>query len=329
MSLRKIHHRALAGDLTAQAELGYRYAKGKGVRRSYRRAVHWDRLAAEAGHPAAQYNLAEAYFTGRGVAKNVRRALELYKRVWSNRAADVRLRAEAALNLGWAFKNSMGPRPDLGSARSWYRRAAHLGSASAFYNLGLMNLEREKTEAAARYFRLGAALQHPESMYELARLHLDHALTSSDSALAKELLRAAARRSPRAKRLLKSKMVATTAPGSPRHAVAATPDASLEGRWALMDSDAWLQIRVARRTEVDCRDDEESLVVSCVRWEDGDLLFSTLCRSTGWHVENRLMLIDHAALLVIRRGDADAPTTALRARGTPRVVGRGPIAKAS
>ncbi|HEY8144289.1 MAG TPA: tetratricopeptide repeat protein, partial [Kofleriaceae bacterium] len=195
MNLGAIQERARAGDVRAQAELGYRFATGKGVRRDYRKAAYWDRLAADRGEPSAQYNLAQSHFSGRGVEKDVARALHLFGSVWANLRADDHLRAGAAVNLGWSARNG-GRANDRVTARTWYQRAGRLGDRSGFYNLGLLGVEQGPKEAA-RYFRLGAALGHHKSMYELARLYVNGEIGNADAHLTAELVRTAARTVPR------------------------------------------------------------------------------------------------------------------------------------
>ena len=60
--------RALAeqGDADAQAMLGVMYSNGRGVPRSYIKAVKWARLAAEQGHAEAQFSLAMSRAFGFG-----------------------------------------------------------------------------------------------------------------------------------------------------------------------------------------------------------------------------------------------------------------------
>jgi hypothetical protein len=95
-----------------------------------------------------------------------------------------------------------------------------------------------------------------------------------------------------------------------------TPDARFDGTWALRDSDAWYEIEVgvAGSTKIRCCDPQESFAVSDIAWRDGELCFVTLCPSTQWRIENRLLRIDGETLLVVRRGDSYEPTTARRQR---------------
>lgn len=57
-------------DATAQYNLGWRYADGRGVPVDKEEAVKWYRKAAEQNHPDAQAHLGYCYYTGTGVAQD-------------------------------------------------------------------------------------------------------------------------------------------------------------------------------------------------------------------------------------------------------------------
>ncbi|MFA6563340.1 MAG: tetratricopeptide repeat protein [Verrucomicrobiia bacterium] len=57
-------------DPTAQYNLGWRYADGRGVAMDKAEAVKWYRKAAEQNQPDAQAHLGYCYYTGTGVAKD-------------------------------------------------------------------------------------------------------------------------------------------------------------------------------------------------------------------------------------------------------------------
>jgi TPR repeat protein len=61
---------AVHGGADAQADLGARYAEGRGLPQSDERAVHWLTRAAEQGHAGAALRLSEFHAVGRGTAKN-------------------------------------------------------------------------------------------------------------------------------------------------------------------------------------------------------------------------------------------------------------------
>ena len=58
------------GNGKAQYVLGAIYYAGKGVKKDYKKAVKWTRLAAEQGNSKGQYNLGSLYLNGRGVRKD-------------------------------------------------------------------------------------------------------------------------------------------------------------------------------------------------------------------------------------------------------------------
>ena len=59
----------------AQCELGYCYVKGIGVSQSYSNAVHWFANSALQGNARAQYNLGACYYNGNGVEKSYNKAV--------------------------------------------------------------------------------------------------------------------------------------------------------------------------------------------------------------------------------------------------------------
>jgi TPR repeat protein len=58
------------GDATAQYNLGWRYADGRGVPVDKAEAVKWYRKAAERNQPDAQAHLGYCYYTGTGVEQD-------------------------------------------------------------------------------------------------------------------------------------------------------------------------------------------------------------------------------------------------------------------
>ena len=61
---------AVLGDASAQVNLGFMYANGRGVLQDDAEAVRWYRMAAEQGNTTAQYNLGLMYASGRGVLQD-------------------------------------------------------------------------------------------------------------------------------------------------------------------------------------------------------------------------------------------------------------------
>jgi TPR repeat protein len=61
------------GHASAQSNLGYMYAMGKGVPQNDKTAVKWYTKAAKQGHPRAQHDLGLMYLNGTGVLTSIRR----------------------------------------------------------------------------------------------------------------------------------------------------------------------------------------------------------------------------------------------------------------
>jgi TPR repeat protein len=73
---------AKQGYALGEANIGFLYAKGFGVKQDFKESVRWYRMAAEKGQIEAQHNLALKYFNGQGVAKD-----EAQARYWMEKSA--------------------------------------------------------------------------------------------------------------------------------------------------------------------------------------------------------------------------------------------------
>jgi hypothetical protein len=76
-------NQADTGAVTAQYEMGLRYANGEGVPQNYQDAMTWFAKASDAGNAKAQWKLALGYLKGIGVPRDERQAM-----VWLKRAAN-------------------------------------------------------------------------------------------------------------------------------------------------------------------------------------------------------------------------------------------------
>ena len=74
--LKILRPKALAGDASAQHNLGYMYEKGYGVPHNGAIAASWYQKSANQGNPDGQLALGRLYFEGDGVARNL---VEAYK----------------------------------------------------------------------------------------------------------------------------------------------------------------------------------------------------------------------------------------------------------
>jgi hypothetical protein len=78
-----IQEAAEQGDATTQADLGWRYGTGEGVKQDDVEAIKWYRKAADQGDANAQFNLGVMYYDGKGVKQDNAEAIK-----WFQKAAD-------------------------------------------------------------------------------------------------------------------------------------------------------------------------------------------------------------------------------------------------
>jgi TPR repeat protein len=180
----ELRKRAEAGEALAQADLGWRYYKGKGVRRDDVAAVHWMRLAAEQGVANAQFNM--GFFLTTGVAgeptiADFEQAIVWYGRAESNSLERARgERFMAILNLGYELETGRRFPVDLERAAVLYQEAAEAGNATAQINLGLLlqsgkGVERD-LEGAARWLRAAEEQGEAKARDALAALEVIESL---------------------------------------------------------------------------------------------------------------------------------------------------------
>jgi localization factor PodJL len=123
---------AASGDLSAQYEIGHRYAEGTGVARNVEEAIRWFDRAANAGFVPAQFQLAGIYEKGTGVKKDINRARKLYL------AAAGKGHAKAMHNLAVLYAEGVDGKPDYRVASNWFRKAAAHGVADSQFNLAVL-----------------------------------------------------------------------------------------------------------------------------------------------------------------------------------------------
>lgn len=161
-----IRRQAMAGKAAAEAELGWRYAEGQGIKKSYTRAFQWYLKAARHGNRVAQYNLNLCYLFGEGTAPDEKQAFH-----WVQKSAKAGF-PDALLALAWHYHNGRGVRVSLRHAEYWYRRAARSGDASAQFSLGQLSYDSARYRSAKNWFLKAVAQNHPRSNYYLARMYL-------------------------------------------------------------------------------------------------------------------------------------------------------------
>jgi TPR repeat protein len=187
------------GHAESQYLLSTMYDAGQGVAQDELQAAHWERKAAELGHPYAQanlsfryyavndydqafawcqraahgnlawaqYNLGLMYRKGEGVAKSNADAAHWY------RLAAMQNFPEAQQKLGDLYYLGMGVSRSYANAAEWYRKAANQGNAEAQFQLGHLHYHGQGVEhdyTQSRHWTRKAALQgHTQAMRELKR----------------------------------------------------------------------------------------------------------------------------------------------------------------
>jgi len=120
--------KAIAGDIAAQNELGWRYANGFGTKKDQKAAIIWFTKAASKGYPNSQRNLGLAYLFGDGVAEDRQAAVK-----WLTLAANQE-DPTAQYYLGQCYQNGLGVAKDIDIGFRWqYRAALHGYTAPSEY----------------------------------------------------------------------------------------------------------------------------------------------------------------------------------------------------
>ena len=160
------YRRAVAqGDARGQVELGVAYERGRGVEQNHDEAVRWYRRSAEQGNALGQNNLGVVYRDGRGVPQDDEAAVQ-----WFRRSAE-QGRASGQTNLGWMYREGRGVARDDEEAVRWFRAWAEQGNVFGQVNLGWMyeqgrGVNRDRLEAA-RWYRLAADQGHADAQRRL------------------------------------------------------------------------------------------------------------------------------------------------------------------
>jgi TPR repeat protein len=160
---------ASQGHLNSQYNLGVLYAKGRGVDQNYAKSFKWYLKAAEQGDTNAQSTVAMMYLKGVGTEKSPEDALTLYK--LSAESGNV----NSMYNLADMVAKGLGTKKDYKEAVEWYKRAADHGHVNAQVNLGFMygkgqGVVRDDTEAY-HWYRKAAESGHPNAQFNLGVIY--------------------------------------------------------------------------------------------------------------------------------------------------------------
>jgi TPR repeat protein len=141
---------AQLGSADAEFRIGYLYAEGRGVTRSYAVAADWYLKSAGKGEASAENNLGVLYEHGRGVRQDYAQAVSWYLK------AAAQSDTSAEINLGLLYARGQGVAQSYVEAASWFGKAASQGNATGEYNLGVLydqgrGVKQSDTEAAKWY----------------------------------------------------------------------------------------------------------------------------------------------------------------------------------
>ncbi|MDO4629533.1 MAG: tetratricopeptide repeat protein [Planctomycetia bacterium] len=108
------------------------YLEGdRGVPKDVKKGIRLCQEGAEAGETAGLITLACCYLTGKGVEKAPKRAFVMFDLLQNRHPA-------ALASLGYCYMTGNGTKRDYALALQYNQRAADLGCAVAFYNLGTL-----------------------------------------------------------------------------------------------------------------------------------------------------------------------------------------------
>ncbi len=156
-------------DAEAQFTLGQRYARGIGVLKNDKAAVHWFTLAAERGHVEAQRYLAFEYLNGRGADRNEAEGIR-----WLRMAAETG-DAPSQRQLGYHYATGSSLAGDANEGTRWFRFAAEQGDYLAQYNLALAYANGRGVpidpQEALNWYTLAAKQGMPEAQCALGLIY--------------------------------------------------------------------------------------------------------------------------------------------------------------
>ena len=151
-TLAELHQRAVAGDASAQLDLGLHYVTGRGIPPDESAALRWIGKAAAQGHAAAQFELGSYYILE--PHRDFERAAGLL------RPSALQGFAPAQSNLGMLYLAGAGVPQDRVEAYAWLLLAAEQGERDALdlepdIKAGLSDGELQQARALAQQYRQG------------------------------------------------------------------------------------------------------------------------------------------------------------------------------
>jgi uncharacterized protein len=166
--------KADAGDANSQIYIGIAYGMGMGVPQDDVESTKWFLKAALQGNEMAIGLMGNTYETGKGVPIDKVEALKWYIKASGCNPSFPETRVFTEKVATW-YRDGIGTEKDYQKARAWFNKAAELGSASAYCQIGYMIRNgdgvRADPSAAIIYFERSATMGDREAIYQLGVAH--------------------------------------------------------------------------------------------------------------------------------------------------------------
>ncbi len=138
----KLKKLAEAGDVTAMAELGYRYFLGYGIKINIKQSIYWLTKAVDGGCVKSMWRLGTIYWNE---FCNYKEAIKLMRK-----AADSGF-TPAMEGLGFAYTWGRGVQVDYKQSMKWYKKGADNGCVDSMRGIGMLyingwGVEKDKAE---------------------------------------------------------------------------------------------------------------------------------------------------------------------------------------
>jgi TPR repeat protein len=162
--------KADAGDANSQIYIGIAYGMGMGVPQDDVESTKWFLKAALQGNEMAIGLMGNTYETGKGVPIDKVEALKWYIKASGCNPSFPETRVFTEKVATW-YRDGIGTEKDYQKARAWFNKAAELGSASAYCQIGYMIRNGDGVladpAAALIYFERSAGMGDREAIYQL------------------------------------------------------------------------------------------------------------------------------------------------------------------
>jgi len=155
-----------AGNGDAMNYLGLKFADGRGVKQDYGEAMRWYRKAADAGNTDAMANIGQLYQNANGVEMNCGLAMN-----WFLKSASAG-NASGMLDVGWLYANGQCADQNSDEATRWYKKAIDTGSTDGMIYMGdLQQTQLADNAQAMSWYRKAADAHNADAMDRIGDLY--------------------------------------------------------------------------------------------------------------------------------------------------------------